>query len=404
MTKSQPPGSPPDATPAGPHCDLDFFSDENVRNPVSDYHRMLDCGDVVWLSSNRLYAICGYTALTEALRNHQGFRSGKGVSINDDVNAMLIGSTLHSDPPQHDATRAITFAPLSPKALQIVKERVETEANAIADKMVAKGAFDAASELAPHLPLKIVRDLVGLGEHGKGNMLKWAAATFELMGDPKERRGEAIENLKSLRRFLEDPETLDGLSPGGWANRATRLGIENGIEPGRAAELMRDYIAPSLDTTISAIGYAMMLFAKCPEQWDKLRADRSLIRNAIEEVVRLNTPIKAFSRYVAENTEVAGVPLPAGSRALMVFGAANRDARRFPDPDQFDIERNVRGHVGFGHGVHACLGMHLARLEMSCLFESLADRIKRVELVGPVIPAVNSTIHSLASVPVRVVV
>ncbi len=385
------------------HCDVDFYSDECVIDPVSAYHQMLDGGPVVWLPKNNLHAICGYSALTESLRNHGCFRSGKGVSVNEDVNAMLIGSTLHSDPPQHDVTRAITFSPLTPKALESVRIKVEEQAKYLADEMAAKGKFDAASELAPYLPLTIVRDLVGLGEHGKSNMLKWGAATFELMGNPGDRRQVAIENLKSLRRFLEDRTTLQALSPDGWANRATRLGIESGMEPARAAELMRDYIAPSLDTTISAIGYAIMLFAKHPEQWSKLRADRSLIRNAIEEIVRLNTPIKAFSRYVAEDIEVGGVPLSKDTRVLMVFGAANRDSSRFPEPDEFDIERNVRGHVGFGHGVHACLGMHLARLEMSSLFNALADRIEHFELTGPVVPSINSTIHSLASVPVRAV-
>ena len=390
------------AVTTAPVCDLDFYSDACVTDPVSAYHDMLDRGPVVWLKRNRLHAICGYDALTGALRNHQVFRSGRGVSINDDVNAMLVGSTLNSDPPQHDVTRAITFGPLTPKALEAVRDRVEAEAQAIADQMVAKREFDAASELAPHLPLTIVRDLVGLGVHGKENMLNWAAATFELMGDPGDRRGHAIANLKSLRQFLEQPGTLNSLSPDGWANRATRIGLERGIAPNKAVELMRDYIAPSLDTTISAIGYGMMLFARAPEQWEKLRADRSLVKNAVEEIVRLNTPIKAFSRYVAEDIEIAGVGLFKSSRALMVFGAANRDATRFPDPDAFDIERNSRGHVGFGHGVHACLGMHLARLEMTCLFNALADRIKRIELNGPVVPVINSSIHALASVPVRV--
>ncbi|MEX0282763.1 MAG: hypothetical protein AB3N13_16395, partial [Arenibacterium sp.] len=257
-----------------PVFSLDFYGDAQIRDPVRAYQEMLALGPVVWLAQNRMHAICGYEALTGALRNHRCFRSGKGVSINEDVNAMLIGSTLNSDPPDHDTTRAITFAPLTPKALESVRARIEAEAEAIADQMVAKREFDAAAELAPHLPLTIVRDLVGLGAHGKKNMLDWAAATFELMGDPRNRRDQAVTNLKSLRNFLEDPATLDSLSPDGWANRATRLGINRGISPARAAELMRDYIAPSLDTTISAIGYGMMLFARAPDQWEKLRADR----------------------------------------------------------------------------------------------------------------------------------
>lgn len=387
---------------APPVCDVDFYGDACVADPIPAYRTMLTCGPVVWLPRNDLFAICGFSALTDALRNHQCFVSGKGVSINEDVNKLLIGSTLNSDPPQHDVTRAITFSPLTPKALQGIRERIEQEAGFIADRMVAQGTFDAAAELAPHLPLTIVRDLVGLGEHGKNHMLSWGASTFELMGDPRERQSSAVENLKKLRRFLETTGTLQSLTDDGWASRATKRGIEEGMDPSRASELMRDYIAPSLDTTISAIGYAMMLFAQNPGQWERLRADRALIKNAVEEVVRLNTPIKAFSRLIVENIDVHGVHLPKGKRVLMVFGAANRDPERFPEPNKFDIERNVRGHVGFGHGVHACLGMHLARLEMSCLFNALADRITRIELTGPVVPAVNSSIHSLAKVPVRV--
>lgn len=387
---------------SAPTSNINFYSDQTIADPVSVYRQMLKQGPVVWLAQHDMHAICGFEALTTCLRNHRVFRSGAGVSINDDVNKILIGSTLNSDPPQHDATRAITFNPLTPKALQQVKDLIEAEANSIADQMMQKGAFDAAADLAPHLPLTIVRDLVGLGGHGKDNMLEWGAATFELMGDPGDRRDQAVSDLKEMRAYLDDPKTMDALDPDGWAQRATGRGIEAGIAPGKAVELMRDYIAPSLDTTISAIGYGVRLFAENPDQWAKIREDRSLIKNAIEEIVRLNTPIRAFARKLAEDTEVAGIPLTKNERVLMVFGAANRDPARFPDPDLFDVTRDVRGHVGFGHGVHACLGMHLARLEMSCLFNALADRVARFAPNGPTVNAINATIHAYASAPVKV--
>lgn len=385
-----------------PACDIDFFSDECVMDPVSAYHQMLATGPVVWLPRNQMHVICGYEALTTSLRNHRVFRSGRGVSIDDTVNAFLIGSTLNSDPPEHDATRAITFGPLTPKALEEVRARIGKQARFIADRVAAQREFDAVSELATHLPLTIVRDLVGLGAHGKEHMLNWAGATFELMGDPRDRRDAAVQNLCELRQFLDDPEVLNGLSPDGWANRATRMAVEAGMEHGKAISLMRDYIAPSLDTTISAIGYGVMLFARNPDQWDRLRRDRSLVRNAIEEVVRLNTPIKTLSRLVEEDVEVSGTTLPRGSRTMMMFGAANRDPSKFEDPDVFDIARNTRGHVGFGHGTHACLGMHLARLEMNCLFNALADRIERFELIGEPVPGKNSVIHSFRQLMVRI--
>lgn len=386
-----------------PVCGVDFYSDATIADPVAAYHRMLELGPVVWLEENNILAICGFPELTQSLRNHQVFQSGKGVSINEEINKFVIGSTLNSDPPRHDATRSITFSPLTPKALAAVRERIEREAEFIVGKLLAQDQFDAAAELAPHLPLTIVRDLVGLGDHGGANMLKWGAATFELMGDPRERRDAALNNLKQMRTFLESPETLDNLPEDGWASRATRKAMEAGMPEDEASELMRDYIPPSLDTTISAIGYGMMLFAQYPDQWEMIRQDPSMIRNAIEEIVRLNTPIRAFTRVTSEPVEFGDLSIEANSRVMMVFGAANRDATRFPEPDKFDITRNVRGHVGFGHGVHACLGMHLARLEMTCLFEALARRVKRFELAGPVVPSINASIHSMANVPLKAV-
>ena len=388
---------------AVPSCAIDFYGPDTIADPVTAYHKMLSLGPIVRLEPLGMTAICGHAAVTQILRDHRGFRSGKGVSVDENVNRILIGSTLNSDPPDHDRTRAITYAPLSPKALAGVRARIEKEANIIADRVVGQGEFDAAAELAPHIPLTIVRDLVGLGDGGHDHMLSWGAATFELMGDPGERRADAQARLGQMRAFLEDPQTHDRLTPDGWARQATEKGIAAGIPPARAMELMRDYIPPSLDTTISAIGFAIHLFARHPDQWHKLRADRSLIKNAIEEIVRLNTPIRAFTRHVAETTTVAGVKLTGGSRVLVVFGAANRDPAHFPDPDRFDITRTTRGHLGFGHGVHSCLGMHLARLEISCLLNALADRVTGFEATGPAIPAVNATIHAFAQVPVRAI-
>lgn len=387
---------------AAPICSHDFYADVTIADPLPCYRAMLQAGPVVWLEQNGLHAITHFDELTAALRNTTVFSSGKGVSIDEEVNARLVGSTLNSDPPIHDQTRAITAAPLTPKALEGVRPRIEAAAAELVDRMVTRRSFDAAAELAPFLPLNIVRDLVGLSEAGRERMLDWAAATFELMGDCRDRRTGAFSDLVELRDYLDTHAKRDRLAPGGWAARIFEIGDTKGMMPEHCAQLMRDYIAPSLDTTISAIGYAVLMFARHPEQWTRLRAEPHLLGNAIEEVVRLNSPIRAFTRYLAQDTTIADVPLRQGTRVLMVFGAANRDPRRFEEPDRFDIGRNVRGHVGFGHGVHTCMGMHLARLEMRCLFGALLSRVERFELTGAPRTVLNSTIHAYASVPVRV--
>ena len=143
-----------------PVCDVDFYEPDTIADPVSAYAAMLDLGPVVWLSKNNLHAICGHSELVAALRNHQCFQSGKGVSIDESVNKLLIGSTLHSDPPQHDVTRKITFAPLSPKQIRHVRDRINERAEQLAKNVVAKKSFDAATDLAPHLPLSVVLSLI----------------------------------------------------------------------------------------------------------------------------------------------------------------------------------------------------------------------------------------------------
>ena len=123
----------------------------------------------------------------------------------------------------------------------------------------------------------------------------------------------------------------------------------------------------------------------------------------MEEIVRLATPIRSFSRYVSQDTKIADVSIPQGSRVMVVYGAANRDPDQWDDPNRFDITRNVRKHVGFGHGKHTCMGLHLARREMINLVGAMLKRVRRWELVGEPEKAMNNTIHAFARLPVRVI-
>jgi cytochrome P450 len=124
------------------------------------------------------------------------------------------------------------------------------------------------------------------------------------------------------------------------------------------------------------------LFAAHPDQWDLLRADRTLIPHAINESLRLESPVPQFTRVLTHDHEVGGVPLPAGTRVALLYGSANRDERKYPDPERFDITRRPSDQLAFGRGEHACVGLPLARLEMESLLGSLADQVSRFEVVA----------------------
>ena len=269
-----------------PTSDIDFYSDEVILNPFPVYEDLRELGPVVYLPQNDLYALPRYAEVSEVLRQPLTFVSSKGVSPIDKVNDILVGSTLNSDPPEHDKTRSVTAEPLYPGALGQHEGRIKAAADGLIETLCARGKFDAISDLAQFLPVTIVAELVGLPRAvDSDQMLKWASAAFNLFGTENSRTVQAFEDLKTLRDFLLENGRPEKLAPGGWAKRIFEVGPDRGISPETCAQLMRDYINPSLDTTISATGQIIKLFADNPEQWDKVRADASLIPNAVEEAV-----------------------------------------------------------------------------------------------------------------------
>ncbi|MCO4823988.1 MAG: cytochrome P450/oxidoreductase [Amylibacter sp.] len=384
-----------------PSLDIDFYSDEVILDPYPVYEKMRELGPVVYLPKHDMYALPRYKEVSEVLRQPLRFVSSRGVSPIQKVNDILVGSTLNSDPPEHDKTRAVTSEPLLPGALKEIEPLLVSSANGLIDTLCQRGAFDAISDFAQFLPVTIVAELVGLPVDSD-QMLKWASATFNLFGTENARTSQAFEDLVDLRDFLQEYGRPEKLKDGGWAKRIFEVGPERGISYETCAQLMRDYINPSLDTTISTTGQIVKFFADHPDQWDLIRQDASLIPNAVEEAVRMATPIRAFTRYAIEDSDIAGHTIPAGKRVIVMYASANRDPRKFADPDRFDVNRDVHDHLGFGQGVHMCMGMHLARREIILLLEALRRRVEKFELLGEPVVAMNNTIRAYASMPIKV--
>ncbi|WP_299024077.1 cytochrome P450/oxidoreductase [uncultured Sulfitobacter sp.] len=384
-----------------PSLDIDFYSDDVILDPYPVYAQMREMGAVVYLPRHDMYALPRYNEVSEVLRQPLRFVSSRGVSPIQKVNDILVGSTLNSDPPEHDRTRAVTSEPLLPGALKDIEPLLVSSANGLIDTLCQRGEFDAIADFAQFLPVTIVAELVGLPVDSD-QMLKWASATFNLFGTENARTDQAFKDLTNLRDFLLEYGRPEKLKDGGWAKRIFEVGPERGISYETCAQLMRDYINPSLDTTISTTGQIIKFFADHPDQWDLIRKDASLIPNAVEEAVRMATPIRAFTRYTVEDSTIAGHTIPADKRVIVIYASANRDHRKFPDPDRYDVTRDVHDHLGFGQGVHMCMGMHLARREIILLIEALRRRVTRFELLSEPVVAMNNTIRAFASMPVKV--
>ena len=385
-----------------PTYDIDFYGDDVISAPIEAYREMRALGPVIWLSQNQCWAAVHHSPALEILRRPKLFLSGKGLSLNPEVNKMLIGSSLNSDGDAHRQKRAVTATPIMADQLTSLAPFIEGAAETLAERLTAQKTFDAVVDFASILPISIVIELVGLPDHGKVKMLDWAAATFNLFEGYNARSEAAFAKLQELREFLDIYGKPEYLQSGGLAKHIFEEAPKHGFSLEQSAQMMRDYIAPSLDTTISTAAYLAYAFAKAPSQWALLCSDLDRIPNAIEEAVRLATPIRAFSRYVAEDVEFHGVTMRAGDRILVVYASANRDEAIFENADAFDITRKTHKHLGFGQGVHMCMGMHLARLELKLLLTSMAKRVKRWHLEGEGTIAMNNTIRAFETLPVRV--
>ncbi|MCE0763299.1 cytochrome P450 [Pseudonocardia kujensis] len=384
-----------------PTSDIELFSDEALAEPYELYRQLRDLGPVVHLPAYDIYAIPRYAALRTVSKNWETFTSTAGVTLNDQMNRATEGILICSDPPEHRLMRKVLARPLRGQRLHSVRPLLEQEARAVVGRLVRRGSFEAVTELAQHLPVTVVSKLVGLGSFGREHMLEWAAAAFDAHGPDNARTRAAMPKVAELVDFAMHEATPENLDPDGWAAALYTAEAHGELQAGRCPFMMVDYIGPSLDTTIHGTSSAIWLFARHPEQWELMRQDPSLVRHAIDEVLRFESPIPRFTRVATRDYQIDGVTIPAGSRVMLLYGSANRDERRYECADRFDVTRRPSDHVAFGHGEHTCVGLNLARLEMQLVLDELVRTVERFELISYE-RALNSNLRGLARLEVRV--
>lgn len=388
-------------TNSRPESNIDLYADEALLNPYTLYKQLRDKAAAVWLRKLDMYVLSRYKDVREALGNCQLFSSAQGVTMNEKMNHALRNGLLCSDPPRHEQLRKVVERPLGLKQLNALREQIMAEAEDHVERLVARRRFDAATDLAQYLPVTIVSKLVGLPEEGRERMLQWAAANFDCFGPMNERTLAALPIVGEMVNYAFTECVPGKLTPGGWAAQIWEAADRGEISQETAPYLMNDYMGPSLDTTIFAITNAIWLFAQNPDQWQILREKPALIPQAINEVIRIESPIQGFSRVVTEKHVIEGTALPEGSRVIVLYGSANRDERKWENPEVFDVQRKTTDHLGFGFGEHRCVGNNLARLEISALLAALVKRVERFEL-GEVRRGINNVLRGIVKCDVTV--
>ncbi len=384
-----------------PRYDADLFTDEALDDPYPHLRALRDLGPIVWLDAHDMCAAARDEDVRRILADHDTFVSGEGVALNEVINDLGRGTTLMSDGDEHRTQRAIIGRPLTPRALADLRPDAQAIADALVDRLVERRRFDAVTDLAEVLPAMWVPDLLGWPADGREHLLDWAAAQFDGLGPLNNRAVAAADGILAMSAYAQQLAASE-LPEHCFAARIQRAAARGEIERSRCPMLFIDYLAPSLDTTISAIGNAMWLFATNPDQWQLLREEPDRVKAAFNEALRVESPISCFTRVAKVGTSVGAVDIPAGSRVLVSYASANRDERRWDDPERFDITRESAGHLAFGHGEHACVGMGLARLEGAAVLTALVELVETIEVDGLPVRKRNNLIRSFRSLPLTI--
>jgi cytochrome P450 len=391
-------------TPNGvPVYQHDIYATDAIVDPYPHYTRLRQLGPVVWLSRHRVYALPRYGECKTVLRDDETFVSGNGVALNPIANRLSRGTTLNSDGAEHDQRRKLVAHRMLPRALHAISDNVNAQAAQVVDAALGRDEVDGVRDIACALPLAVVPELIGWPRDQRNHLLAWGGATFDILGPLNKQWVKAfpssLQMLRFARRVVRDRSVIEGS-----LGHDVLVAADNGKVPQRdCAPLMIDYLAPSLDTTISAISNVLHLFATYPKQWQILKSNRKLIPNAVNEVVRYESPLRAFSREARRQKGIAGSTIPAGSRVLVIYASANRDEHEWDQPDTFDIRRDATRQLGFGHGTHACAGQGLARMETEAMLRALVERVDRIEVTSPPTWAINNIIRRHEHLPLRLI-
>lgn len=286
---------------------------------------------------------------------------------------------LGMDEPVHGRLRSLVSKAFSQKSLaRWQDELVARVANSLIDNFAPNGRADLVKEFTFDYPSQIIAGLLGLPEQDYPQFQRWSISLLSWLMNPERGLAAAAALCEYFAPILEArrAEPKDDLIS---ALAAAEIDGQK-LADEEIFSFLRLLLPAGVETTYRSLGSLLLALLSDPGQLEAIRADRSLLPQAIEEGVRWEPPLLTITRVATRDTELGGVTIPAGATVMPMLGSANRQEDRYPDPDRFDIYRQARAHLGWGHGVHVCLGMHLARLEMRTAINLLLDRLPNLRL------------------------
>lgn len=389
-----------------PEIDIDPFSAEMIDEPYAMHEVLREAGPVVFLPKYDLHVVARHAQVQSVLTNWESFISSAGVGLANfrhEAPFRPKSLLLEADPPDHTVVRTVISRVMSPKTIQQLRDLFEAEAEAMFVRLLAKREIEGVKELAEHFPLKVFPDAVGLECEGRDNLLLYGDMVFNALGPRNALFERSMERFKPVSSWVMDHCERKALRPGGLGHLIYQAADTGEITHEQAPMLVRSFLSAGVDTTINGIANVLLTLARHPDEYAKLHANPALARQTFEEGLRYESIVQTIFRTTSRAVEIDGVPIAEDRKVLTLLGAANRDPRKWSEPNRFNVERNPVGHVVFGAGIHGCVGQIIARMEGEIVLRTLARKVKRIELTAPHERHHNNSLRAMRKLPLELV-
>jgi cytochrome P450 len=383
---------------------VQLLGEDGRRNPHSVYAQ-LGSAPVQRDPASGLWMLLGYDEVLGALHDPATWSSRASADGGAPLDWLIF-----SDPPRHTALRALILRAFTPRAVAALEPRIRQLSRELLDPVIGTGEMDLCAAYSIPLPLLVIAEMIGIPVSDRPRFRSWSEVILGL-SDTVSGGGPAAEHAViefrrasgEMRDYLADLLEARRAAPrDDLLSRLVAAEIDGArLSPDEILAFFQLLLVAGSETTTNLISNAMLCFADHPFELARVREEPALLPSAIEEVLRYRTPIQAVFRLTTRDREVSGGSIPAGALVLALIGAANRDPRKFTEPDRFDVARDPNPHIAFGHGIHFCLGAALARLEARIALGDLLAGMKRFELAGQWEPRRAFHVHGPSSLPMR---
>jgi cytochrome P450 len=383
----------------------DFFDTDALQDPYPLYDRMREQAAVHRIGDSVFYAVCGWDAVTEAVNRVEDFSSNLTATMvyHDDGSITpfdmgALGGSIQAlataDDPVHDAHRKLLLPHLSARRIRVIEEFAEATAIQLWSDGMVDGQIEWMSAVANRLPMMVVARLLGLPDEDVDMLVQLSYATLALLDgvvSPTQLEAAGMAGMELSGYVMEHfAKAGESPAPGLIGDLAARC-ASGEMEQLAALSIMLTLFGAAGESTASLLGSAAWILVSHSDIQEQVRARPELLGAFIEETLRYESPFRGHYRHVVRDTTLAGVDVPADSRLLLMWGAANHDPQQFDNPNEFRLDRSGgKGHVTFGKGAHFCVGAALARLEAQIVLRMLLEQTNWIEAanVGQWIPSI----------------